>query len=437
MSDYSEKQLLMLTQFVYLDCSVSDKTISSILDEYRNEAGDFTTTSVMAAGSGGGMNADDVVKLFKAMDEEIDQDASFGQLSASRKLNEDKIIRAICYTDTKDDNPVIAIRGTGGTKEAWTDNIMGGYETDTRLQALTADFVEKECSTYSNITIAGHSKGGNLSQYVTVMCPDMIKRCVSFDGQGFNEEFISDNKSLIDVAAPKIKSISAYNDFVNILLTSIAGEVIYVANNDSVIDAHSGLSLLLCNTYDENGNFISIKEQGAVSRSLKTLSDNLVDLINPMDTKDKKVISNVAGATIATALNEDIPFKIAAVGGCLATNVICNFIDNFLKNKHDDIYGKKPQIKYVYYDRGGIYKGMSLMEENKVQLLEIKSRVQDIKSNMSKSIATRIYAERKLDNIIDSLEKTVRDIDRLSTTLDMILLRYENKDKTLAGLFGP
>lgn len=436
MSKYSERELLMLTQFVYLDCSVSDKTIGSIIDGYRDEEGRFTPQSVSKAGNGGGMKDEDVVKLFTEMDEEIKREPSFGELSASRKLNEDKVIRAICYTDVKDESPVLAIRGTGGTKEAWTDNINGGYETDTYLQKLTADFVKNECAAYKDLTVTGHSKGGNLSQYVTVTCPEMVSRCVSFDGQGFSDDFISENRALVDEASPKIKSISANNDFVNILLTSIAGTSIYVANENSILAAHSGLELLINNEYDSNGNFVSITNQSPQAQALKSFSDKLVEFINPLETKDKDTISHVAGATIATALDENVQHRVITTGGCLLTNIICSFVDRFLEKKHEEIYDKVPQIQYVYFDKPLVYKSMSLMDDNKLRLLGVKNEVEEIKLGMSRSSATWIYAEKRLDGVLEDIDKMIADIDRLSLTVDMITLRYEDKEKTLASLFS-
>ena len=75
-------------------------------------------------------------------------------------------IRATLYTDSKNENPTLVFRGTGGTYKAWKDNVLGEYETDTRLQTLAADFVKYECAEYSGITVTGHSKGGNLSPLV-------------------------------------------------------------------------------------------------------------------------------------------------------------------------------------------------------------------------------------------------------------------------------
>ena len=50
-----------------------------------------------------------------------------------------------------------------------------------------SDYIEN--LPYDSITVAGHSKGGNKAQYVTVLS-DKVDRCISMDGQGFSQEFI-------------------------------------------------------------------------------------------------------------------------------------------------------------------------------------------------------------------------------------------------------
>ncbi|MBP3415504.1 MAG: DUF2974 domain-containing protein, partial [Clostridia bacterium] len=75
--------------------------------------------------------------------------------------------------------------------------------------------------------VSGHSKGGNEAQYVTIVT-DRIKRCVSYDGQGFSKKFLEKFAELIKKRAHKIISISNSWDYVNCLLHPIAVERIYL-----------------------------------------------------------------------------------------------------------------------------------------------------------------------------------------------------------------
>ncbi len=59
---------------------------------------------------------------------------------------------------------------------------------------------------------------------------DKVDRCVSFDGQGFSNEFCEKYKEEIEKNSYKITSISAYTDPVNALLNPIAKNIKYIKN---------------------------------------------------------------------------------------------------------------------------------------------------------------------------------------------------------------
>ena len=87
----------------------------------------------------------------------------------------------------------VVFRGTGGTYDAWYDNVTGEYEKDTELQKVAADFIKNHCGAFDNLTVSGHSKGGNLSLYSAVNSEADIRNRItmafSFDGPGFRTEF--------------------------------------------------------------------------------------------------------------------------------------------------------------------------------------------------------------------------------------------------------
>ncbi len=107
------------------------------------------------------------------------------------KIHEVGGMRAACFVDESDtssgNNATVIFRGTCGDFE-WDDNSKGGTQPDTIQQKKALEYIEglKE---YDNITVSGHSKGGNKSQYVAIES-DKVDRCVSFDGQGFSKEFL-------------------------------------------------------------------------------------------------------------------------------------------------------------------------------------------------------------------------------------------------------
>lgn len=134
------------------------------------------------------------------------------------------------------EDAVVTFWGTTGEKE-WYDNVKaaGNYfttdasdpEKGSVYQEAASAYIKKISERYDNITVTGHSKGGNKAQYVALMCPE-VDRCVSFDGQGFSADFIAEYAELIAQRKDIITSISAEHDIVNALLPEIAGTILYV-----------------------------------------------------------------------------------------------------------------------------------------------------------------------------------------------------------------
>ena len=83
---YTQRELLLLSNFVYIPACVSEKTVKEIIDSFRDEGGSFTEESVIEAARGGGMSCADVATVFTCMDERISENPSFGNISAARRL---------------------------------------------------------------------------------------------------------------------------------------------------------------------------------------------------------------------------------------------------------------------------------------------------------------------------------------------------------------
>ena len=435
MSVYSEKELLMLSNFVYVPACISTGTISEILDEYRLDDGSFSEESVSAAGIGGGMSGNEIVTLFNSLDEEIAENPSFGELSASRIL-EERDVRAVCYTNAKDEEPVVAFRGTGGTKEAWSDNFEGEFESETRIQKIAGDFVRYECASYDNITVTGHSKGGNMAQFVTVTCPDRIEKCVSYDGQGFGEDFLKKYRTQIETAAPKIKSICAYNDFVNILLTCVAGEVVYVNNKEGAAYAHSSISLLTENEYDGKGDFVSVRSHGIVSKGLENVSKGLEFILKPFSEEDKEIMADVMGSAVTQAFTisgESAPQM--AVG--LAVGTVADFFYKRMDESQKVSLGNgNICVEETGIDWNGLSRYAQMIKGLNLRVGKIRSRIEEMSEDINYTIAAKIYAERILRRAIESMDESMGECDAFSSMLTEIGDRYKERETAVASLFA-
>lgn len=167
----------------------------------------------------------------------------------------------ICYLDPNDNSagPIVTFKGTTGYRE-WSDNILGMNTADTPCQQEALDYInELEKKGYKDITVVGHSKGGNKAMYVTI-CSDSISRCVSFDGQGMSNQFMNKYKDRIKDRSDKIINISLENDYVHILLLQMSGiqtEYVKGYGVDGFLENHSPNSFFVT---DGNGKLMTDDE---------------------------------------------------------------------------------------------------------------------------------------------------------------------------------
>lgn len=141
-----------------------------------------------------------------------------------------------CFVDDNG-NATVAFRGTG--QYEWLDNGKMAYSADTEQQELAKDWVNS--LGYDDITVIGHSKGGNKAEYVTI-ATDKIARCVAFDAPGFGEEFCDKYKDEIANKKDRITLIAPQDGYVCDLFFNIAGITKYYKTNggttsDKVEDA--------------------------------------------------------------------------------------------------------------------------------------------------------------------------------------------------------
>ncbi len=100
-----------------------------------------------------------------------------------------------------DGNACVSFRGTDSTITGWRENFDMLYNDTVPAQLLSVKYLNKVASKISGkITVVGHSKGGNLAIYSSVMCSDKAKSKIievqGFDSPGFTEDFVSSEKYL-------------------------------------------------------------------------------------------------------------------------------------------------------------------------------------------------------------------------------------------------
>ena len=200
--------------------------------------------------------------------EQIENKPNLKELRIEKLYTYKSGMRVACFIDDEN-NATVVFRGTTTIKE-WEDNGQGAYEYDTVDQIDALNYINN--LGINNITVTGHSKGGNKAQYVTVLSSKIIK-CISINGQGFSNEFINKYKDEINKNKSKIISINSKYDYVNCLFNSIAGEHYYIQTELQInpFDYHKANILL-----DESGNLRNKTNEGIFSRIINSFSTSLI-----------------------------------------------------------------------------------------------------------------------------------------------------------------
>ncbi|MBD5474813.1 MAG: DUF2974 domain-containing protein [Lachnospiraceae bacterium] len=156
---------------------------------------------------------------------------------------------AAVFFNEKTGEVVVAFRGT--EKDEWRDNFVGGAATifekgaeNVNHDGVSTRYQEEALKWYQEldlpkltnleiskitITVTGHSKGGNKAKYITIL-DDSVSRCLSFDGQGFSDEFFEEYERRIAERACVISNHNVDFDYVNPLLNDVGEKTYYVGN---------------------------------------------------------------------------------------------------------------------------------------------------------------------------------------------------------------
>lgn len=122
----------------------------------------------------------------------------FGKLLLSdylEKINNAMVEQISALTISIPEGPVVvSFRGTDDTIVGWQENFMMAVQNTVPAQQDALEYLIRIADRYRGpIIVVGHSKGGNLAVYASVMAPEEIQSRISgvynFDGPGFRREF--------------------------------------------------------------------------------------------------------------------------------------------------------------------------------------------------------------------------------------------------------
>ncbi len=269
----SKEQLLLLNDLVYKD------TISKYGHDGTETIGDVAQAVLHKNLS------DQDRKVVEA----ILNDPSLKNIEiVSTYANEDKGQSAL-LRDPVTNEAIVLFQGTGS--DEWKDNFTAGADVSSKDQQDALSWYQSlDLDSYSAVTVTGHSKGGNKAKYVTVM-DNSVDRCVSFDGQGFSDEFIEANGDAIARNQGKIENHNKNYDYVNLLMNDIGTTTFYEGCElNNVIENHYASSML---EFDADGSC----HMTAVDRpkEMAALDEFLNGYLRSLSPEDKAKILGIIG----------------------------------------------------------------------------------------------------------------------------------------------
>ena len=144
----------------------------------------------------------------------------------------------------------VVYRGTDDTIVGWKEDLNMALFTPIPSQELGAKYLEKIAgSTRDRLIISGHSKGGNIAIYSALMAcsktQKRIDRVYSFDGPGFEDDFISPFKN--DKFTQRLLTVLPSKSVVGRIF-DIIGDYKIVKSYDKGIQQHNAFTWAVLGT---------------------------------------------------------------------------------------------------------------------------------------------------------------------------------------------
>lgn len=316
----SDESLLLLENLTYLDSGVAkaagvklpDLTTADNIEDYLSVFDDDALAKLENNNTrmSGFMTGSEWAATIRA----LRSDPSIPSLKCQ---NYDSQNFAMCYTDKKG-NAYVTFQGTANGDE-WIDNFQGLNVSDTECQKNALAYIES--LPYDNITVVGHSKGGNKAMYVAITS-DKVSKCLAMDGQGFSQEFLDKYRAEIELRGGNITNYSLDTDYVHILLFPIPGsnQRFYQNGGDGGLRNHcptayyqfiqgaDGHWYIRC----ENG-VPCMTEVPCENEGIAALHDFTCFILNVMPDDQKEQAVKYLGVLLALAMDENYSIKIGNV----------------------------------------------------------------------------------------------------------------------------
>ena len=187
---------------------------------------------------------------------------------------------------------LVVFKGTdliGGAAQ-WKDNFLSGNMSDSPHQVSALQWFREVCRKYDlnryEITLTGHSKGGNKAKYVMIL-DDTADHCISFDGEGFSDKFFLKYEPQIMHRAGRIMNHMVNFDYISPLMNDVGHSVYYHGYN---IGTGSFIENHLPNTFmhfSGDGSFTMDIDPDGRSQEMTALDEFIHSYLRSMDDEER------------------------------------------------------------------------------------------------------------------------------------------------------
>ena len=174
----------------------------------------------------------------------------------------------------------VAFRGTDDTIVGWKENFNMSFMQPVPSQLEAVEYLSAvAANAFGEITLGGHSKGGNLSVYAAVSAPERVKERINevynLDGPGFNIDFLASEeyRGMRD----RIRTIVPHSSIVGMLLE-------HEESYEVISSSQTGL-------LQHNGFFQDLRIRPAGKQPLSALYSAFTE---PAETSEKDLLRNEA-----------------------------------------------------------------------------------------------------------------------------------------------
>ncbi len=213
---------------------------------------------------------------------------------------------AAAFLNDKTGEAIIVFRGTG--KGEWRDNFLGGAATNAADGVSTTQQLGALAWYHSldladwYVTVTGHSKGGNKAKYLAIV-EGSVDRCVSFDGQGFSDEFVRHYAKQIADRQKIVENHNLEYDFVNILLNDVGERFYYkrqIPLQDGFLANHCANGFF---KFREDGSFYVERAPEGQAKEMDALDRMINRILRSIPEKDREKAMDLIGTQVQAAMN--------------------------------------------------------------------------------------------------------------------------------------